>query len=168
MLARFAPHDAATNNHLAVVDGFRDACDRYVDVRARRELNRQGRLIACVFGSLDDTAIPCNNNNTNTTLHHRQGQEQNQDRNSPINNDLDISSTSINNEPLQGDTPFFHIPSPPGYSYADIGIDASGTLDSEVAPLSAETLQASLDCYGYDVDVDVNIEWPLVSVDASA
>src|SRR5699024_10753487 len=120
------------------------------------------------FGSLDDTAIPCNNNNTNTTLHHRQGQEQNQDRNSPINNDLDISSTSINNEHLQGDTPFFHIPSPPVYSYPDIDIDTRGMLDSEVAPLSAETLQASLDCYGYDVDVDVNIEWPLVSVDASA
>lgn len=165
VLARFAPHDAATKNHLAIVDSFRDACHRYVEFRARRELNHQGRLLAGVFGSLDT-----NPSSTTHGHHHRPGQSQ--DRTSLIDNDIALPSINISDgsTPFQNDieTAFFNVPSPPGYSHSCTDVDASGTLDSEIAPLSPKTLQ-TLDCYGYDVGVDVDIEWPLVSaVDASA
>lgn len=126
-----------------------------------------GRLVAGVFGSLDTN--PCSSSSTTHGHHHRPGQ--NQDRTSLIDNDIALPSINISDgTPFQNDieTAFFNVPCPPGYSHSCTDIDASGTFDSEIAPLSPKTLQ-TLDCYGYDVGVDVDIEWPLVSaVDASA
>lgn len=196
VLAKLAPHDAATKNHLAIVDSFKDACDKYVEIRARHNMDRQSRLIGGLFGSLDaDINVDINagllasdisprNNHTHTYVPHSTPRpHQNQDQVSPNSNpnsnetgapnELNpLTLPTINSDSIphfQSITPFFHNPSPPGYSYSYTGTDANvnSTLDLNTAipPLLPKTLQPSFDCYGYDVEV----EWPLGSAgDASA
>lgn len=196
VLAKFTPHDTTTKNHLAIVDSFKAACDRYVEIRAQRNMDCQSRLIGGIFGSLDaDINVdinaglpasdinPCNNHTHNYATHSTQRPHQNQDQVSP-NSNLNSNETGAPNElnPLtlptinsdsnphfQRVTPFFHIPSPPGYMYSYRGTDMNGNstldLNTTIPPLSPKTLQPLFDCYGYDMEV----EWPLSSaVDASA
>lgn len=192
VLAKFAPHGAMTKNHLAIVDSFKDACDRYVEIRALRNMDRQSRFIGGLFGSLDadinvdiNTGLPAsdinprNNHTHNYATHSTRRPHRSQDQ-VPPNSNTNSNETGVPNEldPLtlptinsdsnpyfQSLTPFFHIPSPPGYSYSYTGIDANAnsTLGLNTAILP-KTPQPSFDCYGYDVEV----EWPIGSaVDAN-
>lgn len=52
LLRHFSSHDSATKKHLLIVDGLREACDTYVELRARRRMERQVHIIGGLFGTL--------------------------------------------------------------------------------------------------------------------
>lgn len=195
VLAKLAPHDAATKNHLSIVDSFKDACDRYVEIRTRRNMERQSRLIGGLLGSLDadinvdiNAGLPAsdinprNNHTHNYATHSTQRPHQNQDQVSPNSNphsnetgapnELNpLTLPTINsdrNSHFQSVTPLFHIPSPPSYSYSYTGMEANAnsTLDLNTAIPPLSPRTLQPSFDCYGYDVEV--EWPLGSaIDAS-
>lgn len=67
ILAKFSPHDSVARRYLTIVDNFQNACDKYVEVRTRRDMDYQSRLIGELFGSVHIEAPDaggCSSNNT--------------------------------------------------------------------------------------------------------
>lgn len=56
LLQHFASHDSATKKHVLIVDGLREACDTYIELRARRRMERQIHVIGGLFGTLHNEA----------------------------------------------------------------------------------------------------------------
>lgn len=52
LLRHFASHDSATKKQVLIVDGLREACDTYIELRARRRMERQVHIIGGLFGTL--------------------------------------------------------------------------------------------------------------------
>lgn len=177
VLAKFSLHDVATKNHLAIVDSLKTACDKYAEIRTRRNMDHQSRLISGVFGSLHadvnvdiDTELhesDFNTRNSNTPNYagypmRQPYQDQDQDQES-LNENENENGTPNELSPLiamdsnsrfQSDPSSSNMPSFSSY----IGIDTNSSMDTIIPPLSPKAL--SFDCY--------DVGWPLPSaVDAS-
>lgn len=56
-LKRFSRHDAVARRHCVILDHLQDACDKYIDLRARRKMERQGHFVKGLFGSINNIGM---------------------------------------------------------------------------------------------------------------
>lgn len=54
LLRKFSDHDPVTSRETTIVERLQSACNSYLERRAQRKMERQGRLIGELFGSVHD------------------------------------------------------------------------------------------------------------------